>query len=383
MGGIPVPLGICAAQQVDNQPILDHRRLPMTSLKNFSFVLALAIGASAAGCAADAPDMGDDGGGGGGGGGGGDDAPVPTDATGRYQMTSTFDIASGMPGKVGEVTNAFIAATDGGDDPANWILEQIINKMSSGTLKTFLNGARPFVAGYLNDRLLDIAPDFVTTFVQIGNDFGQAAKNFGLDETLEVTGATGAYSSTVSAVGVKFKIDNIESDILFADNSIAAVSAAGVGITLDATGKLDIAEHKLPLSYGKVLKLGLDKVIIPAVDASATNLQTLLTHLVDCAAVGQAINDALVDQIGFGGGAGTWQTACTAGLAFGASALYGKIDSIDTSALEFGLTGTAKAVDTNADHKIDRIQTGAWSGTLSYSGTPAPLAGATFTGTRM
>ena len=28
----------------------------MTSLKNFSFVLALAIGASAAGCAADSPD---------------------------------------------------------------------------------------------------------------------------------------------------------------------------------------------------------------------------------------------------------------------------------------------------------------------------------------
>jgi hypothetical protein len=363
------------------QPAILDRRLPMTSLKNFSFVLALAIGASAAGCAADSPDG--DGGGGGGGGGGSDDSPIPTDATGRYQLTSTFDIAANMPGKVGEVTNAFIAATDGGDDPANWILEQIINKMPNGTLKTFLNGARPFVAGYLNDKLLDIAPDFVDTFIQIGNDLGQAAKNFGLAETLDVTGAPGAFTSTVNAVGVKFKIDNIETDILFADNSVAPVTAAGVGITLDQTGKLDIAEHKLPLSYGKVLKLGLDKVIIPAVDPTATNLQTLLTHLIDCAAVGQAINDALVDAIGVGGGAGTWTTACNAGLVFGASAIYGKMDSIDSSALEFGLVGTAKAVDTNADHKIDRIQTGQWSGTLSYSGTPAPLSIATFSGERM
>lgn len=298
-------------------------------------------------------------------------------------MTSQFDIATNMPGKVGEVTNAFIAATDGGSDPADWILEQIINKMSNGTIKSFLNSARPFIAGYLNDRLLDIAPDFVSTFVQIGNDVGQAARNFGVNETLDVTGTPGAYTSTVSAIGVKFKIDNIETDVMFADHSIAAVNAMGVGVSLDPTGKLDIAEHKLPLSFGKVLRLGLDEVIIPAVDPTATNLQTLLPNLVDCAAVGAAIDDAFYDTFSFSPGAGTFQTACTAGLQFGAAALYSKIDSIDASALEFSLVGTAKGVDTNADRKIDRIQTGTWSGTLSYSGTPAPLSAATFIGTRM
>lgn len=353
----------------------------MTALKNFSFVLALAIGATAAGCAADSPDQ--DGDGGGGGGGGGDDTAGPVDAAGRYQMTSKFDIATNMPGKVGEVTNAFIAATDGGSDPADWILEQMINKMSDGTIKSFLNSARPFIAGYLNDRLLSIAPDFVTTFVQIGNDVGQAARNFGVNETLDVTGAPGAYTSTVSAIGVKFQIDNIETDVMFADHSIAAINAMGVGVSLDQTGKLDIGEHKLPLSFGKVLRLGLDEVIIPAVDASATNLQTLLPNLVNCTAVGAAIDDAFYDTFGFSPGAGTFTTACNAGLQFGAAALYSKIDSIDASALEFSLVGTAKGVDTNADRKIDRIQTGTWTGTLSYSGTPAPLSAATFIGTRM
>ena len=355
----------------------------MKTVKNLSFALALALGVVATGCAADSPDdMG--GGGGGGGGSGSDDAPRPMDASGKYQMASTFDIATNMPGKVGEVTNTFIAMTDGAADPAEWLIDQIIAKTTNSTLKSILTTAKPFVAGYLNDRLLEIAPDFVTTIVQVGNDFGQMAKNFGLNETLDVSGSGMTYTSTVSALGVHFKVDNVESDIMFADNAIAPVSAAGVAVTLDATGKLDIGEHKLPLSYGKVLKLGLNKVIIPALDPSATDLNTLLAHLVDCGAVGQAINDALVSQFGFGGGAGTWTTACSAGLNFGSAAVYSKIDSIDSSALEFGLVGVAKAVDANKDSKVDTIQTGKWTGTLSYGGTPSPLAaGATFSGTRM
>jgi len=354
----------------------------MKTVKTLSLVLALAVGSAVSGCAAEAPDdMG--GGGGGGGGGGSDDVPRQLDASGKYQVRSTFDIATNMPGKVGEVSNAIIAATDGPADPTEWILDQIIAKMSSGTLKNILTSAKPFVAGYLNDRLLQIAPDFVSTMVQTGHDFGQMAKNFGLNEQLEVSGSGTDYMSTVTAMGVHFKIDTLETDVNFADYQMSNIQAANVGVKLDATGKLDIAEHKLPLSYGKVLRIGLDDVIIPALDSNATNLQTLLADLVNCQAVGQAINDALVDQFGFGGGASTWNTACVAGLQFGASAIYSKLDSVDASALEFGLVGTAKAVDTNADHKVDALQTGKWTGTLSYSGTPAPLAAASFTAQRM
>lgn len=357
----------------------------MNTVKNLSIAIALALGVTAAGCAADAPnDQGGEGGGGGGGGGeGSDDAPRPMDASGKYKMASQFDLATNMPGKVGEVTNAFIAMTDGADDPADWILEQIIAKMPAGTFKNLANSARPFVAGYLNDRLLQIAPDFVTTIVQAGNDFGQMARNFGLNETLDVSGNAAAYTSTVSAVGVHFKVDTIETDMLFADHSIANVIANNVGVSLDATGKLDIAEHKLPVSYGKVLRLGLDELIIPTLDPTSHNLQQLLTGLVNCQAVGQYINDALVSQFGIGGGASTWASACTAGLGYGAQTLYTKIDSIDSSALEFGLTGVAKAVDANSDGKVDKLQTGKWTGSLSYSGTPAPLAAATFNGSRM
>jgi hypothetical protein len=360
----------------------------MTSLKNFSFAFTLAIGAVLSGCAADAPPAQPGGGGDNPGGdnpGGGDETPTPLDATGKYQVRSTFDIASNMPGTVGTVVNGFISATDDPDDPTHWILDQMIAQMPNGTLKNLLSGAEPFVAGYLNDQLLNIAPDFVTTIIEVGNDFGDMAKHFGVNETFDVAGASveGGYTANVTAVGAHFKINSLETDVAFADYDIPNIVANGVGVSLEDTGKLSIGEHKLPVSYGKILRVGLDAVIIPAVDGNATNLQELLADQVDCAAVGQYIYDALVDQFGFGGSPSTWQSACTAGLNYGAQTIYNQIAGIDASALEFDLTGTAKAVDTNGDHKADALQTGKWTGTLSYSGSPAPLAAATFTGARM
>ncbi len=352
----------------------------MTSSKNLTVLLALALGTSAAtGCTSDSPDeMGDDGGGDGGGGDGGGGEVKPTDPTGTFSMRSSFDLASNMPGKVGVVTNTIIAMTDDATDPANWILEQVIAKLPSGTVKTLLNGARPFVAGYLNDRLLQFAPDFVGTMVQMGHDFGAIAKNFGTNEQLVVTGSAGAFMSTHTVVGAHFKIDSVESDLAFADYGVQNVAVAGVGVTLDGTGRFGIADHKVPLSYGKVLKIGLDGMVIPMLDPTAHNLGELLAHQIDCAAVGNMI----ASQIG-GFGAGALSTACSAGLVAGAGVVYAKIADIDGSALEFGLTGTAKALDKNGDKKVDTIQTGAWAGNLSYAGTPAPLSAATFYGERM
>jgi len=356
----------------------------MTTFKNLSFVLALALSATAMGCAADAPDAGGDNGGGGGGGSGsgGDDAPHSLDASGRYQMTSTFDLATNMPGTVGAVTNAFINMTDGATDPADWLLEQAINQ-TSGTVHDLLNTARPFVAGYLNDRLLQWAPDFVTTIVQVGNDFGQVARNFGINEQLDVTATGMAYVSTVTGTGVKFTIDQVATDISFADHNMSNIVVPNVGLTCDVTGKINISEHKLPLAYGQVLRLALDEVIIPMVDSNAHDLPSLLSDLVDCTSVGQAVDDAVYDYIGISGFANAYKTACTAGLTLGANFVYSKIDGIDSSALEFDLTGTAKGVDSNNDSKVDKIQTGAWTGTLSYAGTPAPLSTATFIGSRL
>lgn len=353
----------------------------MSTLNKFAFAFTLAIGAVATGCAADSPES--------------DDPNDPNnpdnpdnpskqlDASGSYQMRSNFDLATNAPGKVGDVTRAIIDMTDSPEDPSLWVIERIIDQMPSGTFKNVLNSSKGFIAGYVNDRVLDLAPDFVSTMVQVGQDFGQIAKNFGLNEKLDVVKSADGYAATHTALGAHFKIDNIESDHAFADFGVANIVVENVGLSLDATGKLGIADHKMNITFGSVLRVGLDGAIIPMIDPTASNLGQLLQHKVSCAQVGIAVRDAIASVIGYGGSASTYETACNQGLVAGANLIYSKIADIDSTALEFGLTGTAKALDKNGDKSIDSIQTGAWTGNLSYAGTPAPLANATFYGERM
>jgi hypothetical protein len=333
----------------------------------------LALGATVTGCATNAPDDPD-----GPGMGSGSDPTVeqpPLTAEGRYALVSDFDIATNMPGTAGDVVNAFIAATDNGDDPAHWILDQLVAQLPDGTFKNIVSAAIPFVSGYLNDRLLEIAPDFVVTIRDIGNKFGQAARHFGTLETLDVP-AGGMATHTVN--GVVFNVDQIELQYKFSDYQLQDVQVPNVGVQIDQTGKLTIAEHKIPLSYGKVMRIALDEVIIPLVDPSATNLEDILKGLVNCHNVGQYAYDA----IGIGSPS-TFEAACNGGLHAGAQAIYSQIAKIDQSALELDVNGLARGVDKNHDGKMDNIQTGAWAGTLSYSGNGAPLAHGQFTGARL
>jgi hypothetical protein len=344
--------------------------MKMNSLTTYSFVLAL--GATVVGCAADAPTVGGDGGGG----GGGSNTPTaPLTAEGRYNLTSDFDIATNMPGTAGSVVNAFIAATDDGDDPSHWILDQLVAQLPDGSFKNAVKGSIPFVAGYLNDRLLQVAPQFVVTIRDMGNKFGQVARHFGTLETLDVP-ANGMATHTIN--GVHFTVDQVELSYMFKDYQLADVQVPNVGVQVDKTGKLTIADHKIPLSYGKVLRLAMDEVIIPLIDPSAQNIEDILKNVVNCQAVGQYVYEA----VGFGSPS-TFQTACSAGLKAGSQVLYAQINKIDASALEFGINGIAKGVDKNHDGKMDSIQTGAWAGTLTYSGNGAPLAHGAFFGERM
>jgi hypothetical protein len=355
----------------------------MKTTIRLALTLALALGATTAGCSSDPsmmPAGDDDGGGGSGGGGGGgsDPPPAPLDPTGKYGMHSTFDIATHVPGTAGEVITTIIEATDDDDDPTHWLLDQIIAQVPNATVRDVLSTSEVFVAGYLNDRLLDLAPDFLSTMVQVGHDLGDIGKHFGLNETFELTRSGADYVAVHTVTGAHFKLGNQEGDYAFATYHLPNVVVSNIAVTMDPTGQLTIAAHDVSLAYGQLLRLGLDAAIIPALDASAHNLNELLAGKASCEAIGSAIAAAI--HIG---SASMFKSACSNGLNAAASFVYGKIGGIDGTALKFGLAGNARATDKNNDRRIDAIQTGSWSGTLSYGGTPTPLAPATFFGERL
>ena len=343
----------------------------MMKTSSLSFLLAVSL----FGCANDRSDDGLDEG------SGSDPLPDPprkVDAQGTYRVHSTFDVATNMPGGSGTVVNGLIAATDDPDDPMSWLLDQMLAKMPSGTFKTVLQGAKPFVAGALNDQVTNLAPELVGTIVEIGQRMKDLTKELGVNEKLAVTLTDQVYLGRVTADGVRFKVDGTFVDAAFIDHDIDDVIVDGVYIKLENENHLDIALHSLPLPYGKIVRLGLDAAIVPAIDPTATSLTDLLDNVVNCQAVGQNIADSL-DV----GSAAFWQAACLGGLQYAADLVYEQIAASDSS-LDLHISGEARAADTDADYKLDKITFGKWSGTMTYSGTDANLADpATFVGARM
>jgi hypothetical protein len=297
---------------------------------------------------------------------------VPLTPRGAFLLHSEFDLADNLPGEAGKVIDVFLAATDGPDDPTRYVVDLLVAALPDGHVKNIARSSAPFIAGFLNDRLLDIAPSFVTSLRDLGNKLGQVGHHFGLREELDVT-ADGRGTHTVT--GVHFEIDRAAVDYLFADESEPNVVVGGVAVTLDDAGTFAIAEHTVPLSYGQIMKLALDKAVIPLIDPAATDLGDLFARLVDCAAVGEDVYEAL-DL----GSASSYEAACIDGLAAGAGAIYAVIDHVDSAALELAIAGTSKAIDLDRDGGIDRIQTGTWTGTVSYAGSLAPLGEASFYG---
>ena len=352
----------------------------MKTYTQLSLALVLAFASAAAGCTGpgqgdDTPpgddDVGDDM-------PPGDDDVEPTSPEGRYQMQSQFDVASGLPGTVGTIVNGFIDATDGPDDPGRYLCDLAADQLD-GTWGSIAHAACSVAGGYINDRLLEIAPDFVDTLIALGNDFGQIARNFGLRSELEVRAAGTAFAAKHVTTGVSFELDDVDHAFALTAYGMDNIVVDSVPVTYDPLGAMTIGAHAIPMAYGSVLRIGLDELLIPQLDPFADGLGELLANQVDCYAVGEAIADA----VGFGS-VGMYQDACEAGLEAAANLVYSQLANLDSTAFAFDLTvGEARATDTNGDRRVDEITRGEWTGNLDVAGNQSPLAEAKFTGSRM
>jgi len=308
----------------------------------------------------------------------------PLDPTGTYDMDNEFDIVSGLPGAAGDVINGFIEMTDDPYDPATFFLDFLASEIDSGFIEDLLDAARPALDGIVNDLILSYSPDFVTKILAIGDKLGQVTRNFGLESTLKIEVVGGIEGDDLGAThtvrGVTLKVDGIEYKYTMAELSMTNIVVQDVSILMESENKLAVADHSFPLSYGSVIMVALNEIIIPLIDPFASNLEELLSNLVNCYAVGIEV----ADFIGFGS-PGLYEGACEIGLSAAASELENQIRAIDDEAMVLSIHGDARPMDTNTDRKVDVLQNGHWEGTISYAGTPATLVrdDNTFRGERM
>jgi hypothetical protein len=296
------------------------------------------------------------------------------DIAGNYRLHSQFDLASGIPGTAGTVINTFIDMTDDPYDPATWMLDKIIESVNNGTVESFLNSARPGLDALLKELLVQLSPDIVGQIIHLGDAFGQVTREFGTASTLQVT--AGSDTAQHVLTDFVFTVDGNDYGYPFAELGMPNVTAPA-SFSYDAT-RFTVGAHDLPLSYGSIMMVALEQLIIPLIDPDASDLGSLFAELIDCAAVGQEIADA----IGFGS-AGLYEGACVLGVGAAAGAIEDQIRALDQSAMVLGIHGTVRWMDTNHDSKVDVLQNGDWLGQMTYASTPAPLGDSPFHGERM
>jgi len=303
-----------------------------------------------------------------------DAAPLPTvpaSPAGRFTVASTFDID--VPPPADPLLATLTATTDGPDDPTRYLLDRMIATLPDGTVKTIAIHAAPYVAGYLNERLADIAPRFVAGIHAIAQGLSRIATHAVTIETLQIDDS-GAAIRTIT--GARFEIGTTATTIRFADSGLADI-VVGTHVFLDLTGHITIGDHAHNLPYGALLRLGLDRAVIPGVEPAARDLATALGALVDCDALGALV----AGHIGLGSAA-LYRTACQAGMAAIASEIYARIAAIDDTPLAIEVTGSADGVDLDGDGTMDELRAGRWSGSLGSAASRVPIDAARFIGAK-
>ena len=304
----------------------------------------------------------------------------PFSLAGTYDIDSDFDVVSGLPGDVGTVVNEIIEMTDDANDPATYLLDKLEDEVG-GFFGDALGALRPGIDGIVNDVIINNAPDLVNDLINLGNNFGEAARKFGTDSTFVISEASGGegYVARHTMHGFHFRIDNMNFGFTNDELGEEDVEVANIGVSHTAD-KVTIQAHDMPIQYGGFLAKALNEVLVPMLDPNATGLGDYLNNRINCTAVGQSLSDS----IGLGS-ASFWEGACETGISAAANAVVGQLIDLDERAqVVLKITGTARMQETNGDRKIDSLTQGKWSGAIDYLGEQGELMGETnsFTGTR-
>jgi hypothetical protein len=294
---------------------------------------------------------------------------VPTRAAGRYAVLSTIDLH--VPAAAAPAIATLVAATDGPDDPARFVVDRLIDELPDGSVKKVATAAAPYVAAYVNDRLVDIAPRFVAGLDGLASGLSRIATHLGTVEVLTVDDA-GLALRRVTAV--RYEVNRTVKVVGLADAGLAEF-VAGARVTLDATGRVGISEHQHALPYGALLRLGLDRAVAPSVEPTAANLAGALGALLDCERLGGMV----ADRVGFGTHS-LYATACRAAMTAVAAEVDARLAEIDRTPLGIELAGSAEGFDGNGDGAMDELRSGRWTGAVFAGANREPIDAASFTG---
>ncbi len=297
--------------------------------------------------------------------------PPPLDPNGVYTIRSTYSLA-GAPPVAGPMLAELASATDGPDDPARYLIDRLVARVSDSRAQLVAAAVAPYLAAYVQARIDAFAPRLASGLRELADGLNQIARRFGTNEEL-VIGADGRARRRITGVRFEPRIastgasEAVAVDVALATLGLADIATAG-NFAL-SNDRLTLGEHAAELPYAALLRAGLDRAVIGRVVAGAASLDDALVALVNCARLGGIVSD----YVGLGSPE-LYARACDAALTHVAAEIYQRIAA--TPNVRFVMAGAARITDVDGDGPADLIASGTWSGTIG----DAPLASSVFEG---
>ena len=152
-----------------------------------------------------------------------DASALPKDAVGSYQVESVVDVATNMPGHVGNVVGTIVEMTDGPYDPATWIISEIDNSL--------LNSLKGVVEPILFELIQQAAPDLVKDLIAMGKQLGDMTRELGLVSILDVQAAQGGnqpYVANHTLIGFGLELGGMQTVYYMDELGVEETIATGV-----------------------------------------------------------------------------------------------------------------------------------------------------------
>lgn len=152
------------------------------------------------------------------------------------------------------------------------------------------------------------------------------------------------------------------------------------GSVANGYDKLAIEAHELKLEYGKIAVYLINNVLLPKLAGGAKNFPDALAYWINCNAVGDYLSDLLTMCIGItisGDCKGyplkvstTQATGWCKSATNGLGSLLGFLTAmgeLQKAGSDITISGTATFHDSNADNRVDTIENGNWSGSMTIT----------------
>lgn len=286
---------------------------------------------------------------------------VPRTAAGSFVVQSS--LAFGIPEAARPIFDLLADATDGPDDPSRFVVDRLILQLPASA-QGYAATVAPYVAAYLQSHLSAFAPRLAPGLSQLTTQLAKFAQHLDTDEAIRIS-SDGEMVRTIT--GVHF--DHVAID--FASAGLPELAASALVQLRDGT--LEIPSHELALPYKSLLRLALDRAVVPAIAPKAVDLASVLGDLVDCDKLGTLI----ADDLGIGSDS-LYAGACVAAMTAVAARVDAGIDAIQDP-LRLDVAGSATGYDADGDGTMDAIRDGRWH---DQPGSAFALTTGTFTGAK-